>query len=323
MDHPAKASATRFGRYCGSSKDQSAVPSLKSSIALSMMRQQQQQQRSPAPPLPALPPAAFSNGSDHSSTRSDDISTFPRDDDHLQRNDDDSCSIISTCTYHHQQEKSETDFDFAKMMTLQSIDRLETHLPRIVVNHIIADMTRQKEELTEDKTNNKHCPLGGSLTLEVPMGLAIGSSSNGNSNTSDGAGRARNDTKYSSGAATQATKVATISSVQSVPPAGLSQLLQKQTDNDVCGMAKQQQQFQKQQQPRRASGKSTTSTGGVSDLLCTLASLDELLGMIAFAAWTCYKAPLLAPVFVYGDSTILLSVSILCIDPVLFYTSNK
>lgn len=257
------------------------------------MRQQQQ----PRPLLPTLPPALFSNDGDHSSVGSGDISTFPGNG-HLQRTDNDSCTIGSTHTYHHQQDESETDWDFAKMMTLQSIDRLENHLPRIVVDQIVADMMQRKEELAEDN-NSKQCPLGENLTLEVPMDLAIGGSSKGNHNNSDGAARAHKDPN-SSEAVTEATKEATISSsAQSSSPPSLSQHFQQQTNNNDGGIAKQQQHFQNQQQPRRASGKSTAS--GVSDLLCTLTSLDELLGMTAIAAWTFCGLPLFAPLFVHDD----------------------
>ena len=237
MNHPGKASAL----VPGNGKDQADVPSLKSSIALSVMRQQYQT-RPHVSPLPTLATFSSSNDDEHSSASSDEISAFPREDEHHQQQgttttrndadmiiDDDEGGIGGSAhTYYHEQEESESDYDFSKLMTLQSIDRLENHLPRIVVEHIIADMTQRKEDLAE-KSKGNLCPLGGSLTLEVPVGALpahyeSGRRNKNSSNQSDSAAQpGKNTTSSASDAATETTTAATAACCGSVCQSSFAQ----------------------------------------------------------------------------------------------------
>lgn len=82
-----------------------------------------------------------------------------------------SSSVEEDSTYYNEAEGSSIAGDvdeITKMMTLQSIDRLEHHLPQIVVVQLIADMKNRKEEATKQAQS---FPLlsRGSMTLEVPM----------------------------------------------------------------------------------------------------------------------------------------------------------
>lgn len=75
-------------------------------------------------------------------------------------------------TYYHDETDAsfhETN-DLVKLMTLQSIDRLEHHLPKIVVDQIIDDMRKREE----DAKNQKYLTLEReNMNLEVPMNVAI------------------------------------------------------------------------------------------------------------------------------------------------------
>lgn len=92
----------------------------------------------------------------------------------------------SAATYYHDESAAYADEanTLSKLMTLQSIDRLESHLPHIVVDQIIADMTQRKEEVKQEKEN----PLTtGTMTLEVPIdvNMAMSNSSKGRNITSE------------------------------------------------------------------------------------------------------------------------------------------
>lgn len=271
MTSPAKAAPypekVALNSFCkdqadSASSSAAAVPSLKSSVALSMM---QQHQRSP-PPLPNLPPAAFYG--DYSSMVSschddDDISICssicPREQNNnlARRMTDFSNDGFfseaelngSASTYHHN-ESGDANLaeatSLAKLMTLQSIDRLEHHLPHIVVDQIIAGMKQRKE----DVVGKQHPLARGNLTLEIPMNVAIGGGGSNSSEPSEVALGGGNDHGHTS---------ATATSSRSYP------------------QQQQQQHASQPRQPRRHSGKSIGSTSVMSDLLQTLSSLDELL----------------------------------------------
>ncbi|CAB9531347.1 cyclase type 10 [Seminavis robusta] len=92
-----------------------------------------------------------------------DSSSLMADDSTYCYNDDDDCEIDESG-----RDEEET---LGKIMTMQSIDRLESHLPRIVVEQLIADMKQRREQVKLDK---KSSPLArGAMTLEVPMPVLV------------------------------------------------------------------------------------------------------------------------------------------------------
>ena len=76
-------------------------------------------------------------------------------------------------SYHHDESNvyyNEAE-EFEKMRTLESINRLENHVPRIVLEQLMADIQQRKEDAKA--ALSAPSPLGN-ITLEVPMNIGGG-----------------------------------------------------------------------------------------------------------------------------------------------------
>jgi hypothetical protein len=86
-------------------------------------------------------------------------------------NNDDSHSVF----YHHEEGSADELEALNKLITLQSIDRLENHIPHIVAEQLLLDMKQRR-----DQTKREQHPLlgrGGAITLELPMASASNTNS--------------------------------------------------------------------------------------------------------------------------------------------------